>query len=404
MADESQSAGALAGIRVIDLTRVLGGPYCTQMLADHGADVIKVEPPGGDEVRDWGPPFRDGTASYYVGVNRNKRTMSLDLTVPKGREVLLRLLETADALIENQKVGTMERWGLGYETNLKARFPRLVYCHVTGFGATGPWGGLPGYDAAVQAVSGLISINGSRESGPVRMGTPMVDMGTGLYAANAILMALLERQRSGKGQFLDVALFDCAIALVHPHAANYFMSGKAPELIGNSHPNISPYDLYQTQGRPIFLAVGNNRQFLRLCQALGKPELTRDARFLTNQDRVVNRAALNDELGRLLAKRDGAALADQLLADGVPCGAMLSLPEVFAHPHTQHRNMVLNDGAYRGTGIPVKLSRTPGRMRWAPKPFGADGREVLSEAGMSAAEIDDLVAQGVLVEQRRRSG
>jgi formyl-CoA transferase len=402
MTEDSEPQGALAGIRIIDLTRVLGGPYCTQMLADHGADVIKIEPPAGDEVRDWGPPFRNGTASYYVGVNRNKRPMALDLTVPKGREVLLKLLESADVLIENQKVGTMARWGLDYEATLKRRFPRLIYCHITGFGATGPWGGLPGYDAAVQAVSGLISINGSPESGPVRMGTPMVDMGTGLYAANAILMALLERARSGQGQFLDVALFDCAIALVHPHAANYFMSGTAPKLIGNSHPNISPYDLYQTRGRPLFLAVGNDRQFQRMCQLLGKPELARDARFLKNQDRVTNRAALNAELGRLLAEHDGTDLADRLLAEGVPCGAMLTLPEVFDHPHTKHRNMVLDDGPYRGTGIPVKLSRTPGRLRWGPKPFGADGRQVLKEAGYPPAEIDALVAEGVVVEQRRR--
>jgi formyl-CoA transferase len=403
MADDNQSPGALAGIRVIDLTRVLGGPYCTQMLADHGADVIKIEPPGGDEVRDWGPPFRDGTASYYVGVNRNKRPMALDLTKPRGREVLCKLLETADVLIENQKAGTMARWGLGYEETLKQRFPRLIYCHVTGFGATGPWGGLPGYDAAVQAVSGLISINGAPESGPVRMGTPMVDMGTGLYASNAILMALLERARSGKGQFLDVALFDCAVALVHPHAANFFMSGKEPKLIGNSHPNISPYDLYATKGRPIFLAVGNDRQFQRMCQLLGKAELSGDARFLKNQDRVVNRTALNAELAKLLAEHDGTELADRLLAEGVPCGAMLTLPEVFAHPHTKHRNMVLEEGPYRGTGIPVKLSRTPGRLRWAPRPFGAAGRKVLAEAGYAPAEIEALVAEGVMVETRRKS-
>jgi len=396
--------GALAGIRVIDLTRVLGGPYCTQILGDHGADVIKIEPPQGDEVRDWGPPFRDDAASYFVGINRNKRALALDLTKPDGREVLLRLLEGADVLIHNYKSGTLERWGIGYAEALAKKFPRLVYCHITGFGPDGPLGGLPGYDAAVQAVSGLMSINGTKESGPVRMGTPVVDLGTGLNAAIGILMALLDRARTGRGQAIDCSLYDSAISLLHPHAANYLMSGKPPRLIGNAHPNISPYDSYKTRGDAIFLAVGNDRQFERLCAELGAPALAQDARFRTNADRVANREVLRGELETLLADRDGAALADKLIRIGVPCGAVMQVPEAFAHPHTKHREMVVRQGDYAGTGIPIKLSRTPGAVRRLPPRFNRDGAAVLGEAGYSAGEIAALEASGVVATRRRKGG
>lgn len=258
--EQGGGEGALAGIKIVDCTRVLGGPYCTQILADHGAEVIKVEPPQGDEVRDWGPPFKDGLSAYFSGVNRNKRSISLDLTSERGRAVLLRLLAGADILIENYKAGTLESWNIGYETVLSAQFPGLVYCRITGFGADGPLGGLPGYDAAVQAWAGLISINGSEESGAMRLGIPIVDLGTGLYAAFGILAALQERSRSGRGQMVEATLFACGFALQHPHAANFFMSGDPPRLTGNAHPNISPYDLFSTRGRPLFLAVGNDRQ------------------------------------------------------------------------------------------------------------------------------------------------
>lgn len=400
----ANSKAALDGVRVIDLTRVLGGPYCTQILGDHGADVIKIEPPQGDEVRDWGPPFREGTASYFVGVNRNKRALALDLAKPEGREVLLRLLESADVLIHNFKAGTLEKWGLGYADVLAARFPRLVYCHITGFGPDGPLGGLPGYDAAVQAVSGLMSINGTPDSGPVRMGTPIVDLGTGLNAVIGILLALHDRNRTGKGQAVDVSLYDCAVSLLHPHAANYLMSGKPPRRIGNAHPNISPYDSYKTGTTPIFLAVGNDRQFERLCTELGAPALAKEPRFRTNADRVVNRDALKVELEALLANHDGARLADRLLRIGVPVGAVLDVPDVLSAPHTIHRQMVVADGVYQGTGIPIKMSRTKGRLRSTPPHFNADGAAILREAGYSDAEIAALKEAGAYVTKRRKGG
>lgn len=398
------NTGALAGIRVVDLTRVLGGPYGTQILADHGADVVKIEPPQGDEVRDWGPPFRDGTASYFVGINRNKRMAALDLTKPEGREVLLRLLATADVLIHNFKTGTLEKWGIGYEAVLKAKFPKLIYCHLTGFGADGPYGGLPGYDAAVQAMAGLMSINGSPASGAMRMGTPLVDLGMGMNAVIGILLALHHRHKTGEGQALDVTLYDSAVSLLHPQAANYLMSGKVPQLIGNAHPNISPYDSFRCGNRHVFLAVGNDRQFRKMCEMMGAPHLPDDERFTSNSKRVQNRDALRAELESLFANHDAVTLADQLARNGVPAGAVLDVGEVMASPHTKHRAMVLEDGEYRSTGIPVKMSKTKPGLRWAPRRFNTDGPAVLREAGYTDAEIAKLQDSGICPKERRKGG
>ena len=393
----SQSSGALAGLKVIDLSRVLGGPYGTMTLADHGAEVIKVEPPQGDETRGWGPPFKDGTASYFIGVNRNKRALALDLTEPEGREVLLRLLKDADVLVENFKTGTMEKWVLGYDDVLSKKFPRLIHCRVSGFGSDGPLGGFPGYDAVVQAMSGMMSINGTPESGATRLGIPVVDLATGLNAVIAILMAVIERQRSGKGQFLDVTLYDTAVGLLHPQAANYFLSGKTPGRVGNAHPNIAPYDKFQTATGEVFLGIGNDRQFQRLCQLLERPALADDPRFRTMADRNVNRQALTAGLEALLKTRDGKAVCDALLAEGVPAGQVLDIPQVMAHPHTIHRKMAVEaEGGYRGFGVPIKLSRSSGGVRSAPKRFGADNRAVLAEVGYSTAEIEHLVATGIV--------
>ncbi|MBF6988512.1 CaiB/BaiF CoA-transferase family protein [Cupriavidus sp. IK-TO18] len=360
------SPGALAGIRVVDLSRILGGPYCGQILGDHGADVLKIEPPQGDDTRTWGPPFKDGVASYYFGLNRNKRVMRLDLTTDAGRAVLLALLAEADVLVENFKTGTMEKWGLGYDV-LSERFPRLVHCRVSGFGADGPLGGLPGYDAAIQAMSGIMSINGEADGDALRVGLPVVDMVTGLNAAIGVLLALQERARSGRGQFVEAALYDSGLSLLHPHAANWFMSGKTPQRTGNAHPNIYPYDTVATATDPIFLAVGNDRQFRILCEHLGVPALAEDERYACAGARSVNRVALKAELETHLRKHDGKALADTLVAAGVPCAPVLSVADALQHPHTLHREMVVEmEGGYKGLGAPVKLSRTPASYRHAP--------------------------------------
>ena len=284
--------GSLHGLRVVDLSRVLAGPYCTQILADHGADVLKIEPPVGDETRGWGPPFNaQGTASYFQGLNRNKRGSTMDLTQPAERDALLALLAEADVLVENFKTGTMEKWGLGYEV-LRQRFPRLVYCRITGFGADGPLGGLPGYDAAIQALSGIMSVNGepdARGGEPLRVGLPVVDMVTGLNAALGVSFALIERERSGLGQFVEVALYDAGLSLLHPHAANHLMDGRIPGRSGNAHPNITPYDTFATGTEKIFLAVGNDKQFATLCRVIGVPGLASDERFANNGQRTRHR-------------------------------------------------------------------------------------------------------------------
>jgi crotonobetainyl-CoA:carnitine CoA-transferase CaiB-like acyl-CoA transferase len=393
--------GALAGIRVIDLSRVLGGPYCTQILGDHGAEVFKIEPPQGDETRGWGPPFRDGTASYFIGVNRNKRAIALDLTRERGREVLLRLLEDADVLVENFKTGTLETWGLGYAAVLAPRLPKLIHCRISGFGADGPLGGKVGYDAVIQAMSGLMSINGAPDGDPLRVGVPVIDMATGLNAAIGILLALVERGRSGLGQFVEAALYDSAVALLHPHLANFLMSGKAPVRTGNAHPNIAPYDCFDTATVPIFLGVGNDRQFARFCDLIDAPGLAADPRFRTNADRSRNRTELRADLEPRLARIDGRTLSARLLDEGVPCGPVMEIPEVAAHPHTRHRDMVIEQDGYRGFGIPTKLSRSPGRLATTPRRFGADTREILAMAGYDRDEIEALLADGAALDRPR---
>ena len=362
--------GSLAGVRVVDLSRVLAGPYCTQILADHGADVLKIEPPGGDETRGWGPPFdTQGRASYFLGLNRNKRGCTMDLTQPAAREALWALLADADVVVENFKAGTMERWGFGPEV-LCERFPRLVYARVTGFGADGPMGGLPGYDAAIQALAGLMSVNGEpdeRGGEPLRVGLPVVDMVTGLNTAIGILMALQERQRSGRGQVVEVALYDAGLSLLHPHAANHLLDGRVPRRSGNAHPNICPYDTYATATGKIFLAVGNDRQFATLCRMIGADDLPTDPRFASNGQRSVHRVALKKRLEAALAAADVRELADRLVRAGVPCAPIQDVPTALADPHTAHRGMVVSIGQdYRGVASPVKLSRTPASYRLAP--------------------------------------
>ena len=402
----ARSPGALAGLKVIDLTRVLGGPYATMILSDHGAEVIKIEPPQGDEVRDWGPPFLengDGSrdASYFQGINRNKRSLALDLGKQGGRDVLLRLLEGADVLVENFKPGGMEKWGLGYEAVLARRFPGLIHCRVSGFGGDGPLGGLPGYDAILQAMTGLMSVNGDPSTGPLRLGIPLVDLGTGLYAVIGILMALHERARSGRGQYLDMTLHDCGMALLHPQAANYFLDGRRPVPTGNPHPNLAPYEKYATATGEIFVASGNNGQFRRLCELIGQPEIAADPRFRDNADRLTNRAALVALLGAAFAGEDGRAFSLRLIRNGVPAGPVLPVDEALSAAHTAHREMVTELDGYRGLGTPIKLSRTPGGAHAPPPRFGEHGTEVLAGHGYSAEEIARLEADGVLCTTRR---
>lgn len=390
--------GALAGLKVVDLSRVLGGPYCTQALADHGADVIKLEPPGGDETRGWGPPFLDDAAWYFMGVNRNKRGIAVDLSQEAGRAILWRLLDDADVLVENFKPGTLARWGMDYARDLRPRLPRLIHCAITGFGPDGPLGGLPGYDAVIQAMAGLMSVNGERDGPATRIGLPIVDMVTGLNALAGILLALAERAQSGMGQSIDIALYDCGVSLLHPHLPNHFGSGAVPARSGNAHPNIAPYDSYRTATEPLFLAVGNDRQFARLCAHLGAAALADDPRFVDNARRCAHRVELKAALEARLAGQPCDALARALMAEGVPCGPVRTVDAVARDPHTLHRGLLVELGRYRGTASPIRLSRTPATYRDAPPALGRDTRTVLDGLGIDAATQRRLFDAGVLKE------
>ncbi|MBO1111016.1 CaiB/BaiF CoA transferase family protein [Bordetella petrii] len=380
-------AGALAGIRVVDLSRVLAGPLCTQMLADHGADIVKVEPPFGDETRRLGPPFEaSGDAAYFGALNRGKRSIGLNLAQPDDRQVLHGLLRDADVLVENFLPGTMQKWQLDFERDLAPRYPGLVYCSITGFGGDGPLGGLPGYDAVLQAMCGLMSVNGSTGSGPTRIGVPIVDHLTGYVAFSGILMALLARQHSGAGQRVEATLFDTALSLLVPHAANWFCSGQAPGLTGNAHPNIAPYDQFDAGDGPIFLGILNDGQFRKFCERVARPGLAQDPRFQSNALRLRNAAALRAEIEAALqgCRRDD--LCRDLMAAGVAAGPVNTVPQAFAHAHARHRHMHVAHGAYQGIGLPVKLSVTPGQAGAAPPGFDQHRDAVLRQAAASGQD------------------
>ncbi len=396
--------GALDGVRVLDLTRILGGPFGTQWLGDHGAEVIKIEPPHGDDVRQWGPPFDEdvGAASYFLGINRNKRGMALDLRMDEGKAILFRLLETADVLIENFKPGSMEKWGMGFEDVLSKRFPRLIHCKVSGFGKTGPMGGYPGYDAVIQAQAGMMSVNGVPGGGPTRLGIPIVDIATGMAAVLGIAMALFERESSNQGQFIETSLYDTGVSLLFPHYANFFLSGKTPVITGNRHSNLSPYDAYPTKTCDIFIAGGNNSQFKRLCSILGVPEMAGEDDFRDNSGRLTHQEELRARFEPLLAEWDGEELAKTLMDNGVPAGPVLTVPEVMDAPHTLHREMTVEIDGFRTTGNPIKMSRTPAQpARKKPPKFGEETRAILAEAGYSSAEIDAMIAAGAALETRQ---
>jgi formyl-CoA transferase len=401
MAPAASASASLAGIRVLDLSRVLAGPYCAQILADHGAQVIKVEPPSGDETRALGPPFVGDSAAYYYGLNRNKSALALDLGQPEAREVLLRLLANTDVLVENFLPGTMEKWGLGYESTLRERFPRLVHCRVSGFGADGPLGGLPGYDAVLQAMGGVMSVNGEATTGATRVGMPVVDIVTGLHAALGVMFALAERTRSGLGQSIDVCLYDTALSLLIPHASNWFASGRVPGLIGSAHPNIAPYDKFVVADGEVFLGVVNDGQFRKFAQAVGQAQWATDPRFASNAARLGHRAELKAEIERVLATRQAEPLCRLLMAAGVPAGPVHTVAQALDHPHTAHRGMRVEIDGVRMLGVPVQLSRTPGAARSAPPAFAADTRTVLREAGYGDAEIDALITGGAVHVQRK---
>lgn len=397
----AQLRGPLAGIRVIDLTRVYAGPLCTQTLADQGADVIKVEPPIGDETRNWGTKLDEDRSTYFNGLNRNKRSIALDLSNDAGREVLLRLLEGADVLIHNFKLGTLPRWGLGYEDVLSKRFPRLVQCTITGFGNSGPLAGMAGYDVAVQGFVGLASINGEAGSEGTKIGLPLIDHATGLSAVNAILMALLERAQSGLGQHVGVSLFNTGLTMLHPASAAWMATGKIPRPTGNTEHWVAPYGAYPCSDGRVFTGAGNDRSFAKLMAVLGVPELAGDPRFRTNADRVQNREALDAAISAQTRERSSNDIALEILDAGLAAGPFLNLEQVFNHPQVAANAMRIQMPEYEGTGLPLTFLRTPGAIHATPPHFAAQTDEVLAETGMAASDIARFEAEGGIVRQRR---
>lgn len=384
--------GALDGIKVLDLTRVLAGPYCTMILGDLGAEVIKVEAPGGsDDTREWGPPFAGGESAYYLCVNRNKRAITLDLKSDKGIEVIKELVKRSDIVIENFKHGTMEKWGIGYE-ELKNINPGIIHCSITGFGHNGPYKDLPGYDFIIQAMSGLMSITGTKESGPLKVGVAISDLVTGQYAAIGILAALQERNRSGVGQSIDISLFDSQIATLANVASNYLISGKVPQRLGNQHPNIVPYQSLPTLDGEMAVAVGNDRQFAKFVHVLGLADLAEDERFVTNNKRLQHRDELIEILSERMKEKPASEWLGLLREQGIPAGPINTVADMFDDPQVQARQMIREidhptAGKIRLTGSPLKLSRTPIEVKRHPPLAGEHTEEVLQEIGYSVEEI-----------------
>lgn len=421
MTETAASPLPLHGVRVLDLSRVLAGPWCTQTLADLGADVIKVERPlrngsGGDDTRGWGPPFlrdRDGhdtaEAAYYLGTNRNKRSVTVDIARPEGQALIRRLVQGSDVFVENFKVGDMARYGLD-SASLLALNSRLVYCSITGFGQTGPYRDRAGYDYAVQGMGGLMSVTGpSRQEiaddapggGPQKVGVAVADLFTGMYATTSILAALRHRDLTGQGQAIDMALLDTQVAMLANLGANYLVTGVAPQRAGNAHQNIVPYQVFEVADGHMILAVGNDGQFAKYCEVAGRPDLAQDPRFARNADRVRHRAVLVPLLADVMRQRARADWLSALEAAKVPCGPINDLAEVFADPQVQARGMTVQmphplADTVRLVASPMKFSATPVQYRRPPPLLGEHTDEVLAEAGLGPAEISALREAGVL--------
>jgi len=380
----------LTNIRVLDITRALAGPYCTMMLGDLGADVIKVERPGsGDETRGWGPPFvgapygpYPGESAYFIAANRNKRSLTVNIQSSEGQEIIRRLAAISDVLVENYRTGELEKMGLGYQ-DLHKLYPKLIYCSVSGYGRTGPYADRPGYDAVLQAEGGMMSITGPVDGPPSRAGIPIIDITSGMFAATAILAALRARDTTGEGQLVDISLFDSHIALLTNVASNYLVGGQPPRRLGNAHPNLVPYDAFSARDGWFILGVANEKQWGLLCDMLNRAEMKTDDRFASNRARVTNREVLVDELNKTFSQRDVNDWLGDLIKAGLPCGPINSIPQVFDHPQAQARHMTMESehpsaGTVKLTGFPYKLSDTPAEIHRPPPMLGQHTEEVLA--------------------------
>ena len=404
MPDPTTPTGPLRGLRVFDLSRVLAGPTCAQMLADLGADVIKIERPGaGDDTRGFAPPLMPGTkeSAYFVGVNRNKRSVTLDIATARGQEIARALIAKSDILVENFKVGALAKYGLGYE-RLHADFPRLVYCSITGFGQTGPYAPRPGYDSLIQAMGGVMSLTGEPDGLPQKVGVPVADVFAGLYGCIGILSALRHRDATGIGQQIDIGMLDTHVAWLANQGMNYLATGENPPRLGNQHPNIVPYQVFPTQDGHVVLSIGNDPTFKRFCEAFALTHLLEDARFATNAARVEHRQLVTDTLAPILRGHPTAWWIDKLEALKIGCGPINKLAQVFADPQVVARGMVRemahsSDAMVKVIANPVRLSETPVDYRRAAPLLGEHTAEVLgAELGLDAAAIAALRAEGVV--------
>ena len=400
-----QTSLPLSGVRVFDLTRILAGPTCTQLLGDLGADIIKVEKPFvGDDTRTWGPPYvkdrlgNDTTESaYYLSANRNKRSVTIDLSQPAGIELAKKFIEKSDVLIENFKVGGLAKLGLGYE-DIREQFPNLVYCSVTGFGQTGPYAPRAGYDFLAQGIGGIMSITGTPEGEPVKVGVGIADVMTGMYASTAILAALRHRDATGEGQHIDTCLLDTQISWLINEGTNYLISGEIPKRLGNEHPNIVPYKVFSTSDGYVILAVGNDRQFRDWCTAAGADDLKDDERFKTNPLRIKNREVLYQKMPSFMKRKTTKEWLSIMEEVKVPCSPVNNIEQVFDDPHVKHREMKIEmDHELSGSGKvplignPLKLSATPPQYRRPPPTLGQHTEEVLSEIlELNSQEIKEL--------------
>jgi len=400
---------ALKDIRVVDITRAMAGPYCTMMLGDFGADVIKVERPGaGDESRGWGPPFVGGAygpypgeSAYFLSANRNKRSITINLKDPQGQLIIQKLVQIADVFIENFRTGVLDKMGLGVDDLMKGN-PGLIYCSISGYGRTGPYQARPGYDAIIQAEGGMMGITGPKDGPPSRVGIPIIDITSGMFAASAILAALIERMESGQGQHIDISLLDTQAALLANVASNYLVSGEPPQRQGNAHPNIAPYESLQARDKGFVLGAANQTQWEKLCEVIQKPELKDDPRFLTNQERVKNRTDLISTLNKIFSEKDAQTWLTQIQKAGLPCGPINAIPDVFNHPQIQAREMVQqvehpSAGPVSLTGFPYKLSRTPAEIHQVPPRLGEHSEEILIDLlEYSPEEVREFGEKGII--------
>ena len=394
---DKEHKSLLDGVRVLDLSRVLAGPYCTMMLADLGADIIKIEAPGiGDDTRHWGPPFsQGGESAYFLCVNRNKRSLTLNLKSDQGIQILQELIRKSDILVENFRVGTLEKWGLSYEA-LQLLRPGLIYCTITGYGYTGPYRNLAGYDFIIQAQGGVMSITGPEEGEPYKVGVAIADITAGLFACNAILAALFDRQRTGNGQRIDISLLDSQVAWLANVGSNYLISGQKPHRYGNAHPNIVPYQTFKASDGYFALGIGNDNQWKQFCERTGKPEWAQDIRFSTNASRVKHRKTLVPLLEQLFLQSEVAHWLSILEAVGVPCGPINSIDQVLDDPQVLAREMVIqvphpSAGSIRMVASPLKIPTAPVVVRFPPPMLGEHTEQILHDLlGVNQTGIDEL--------------